>query len=51
MKKYFSEVSEAARRRRPRDASEVEGKYCIVWTDLNGIYINVFICLFDGSWL
>jgi hypothetical protein len=27
LKKYFPEVSEAARGRRPRDASEAEGKY------------------------
>ena len=35
-KKYFPEVSEAARGRRPRDASEAEGKYFLVRTDLNG---------------
>ena len=34
--KYFPEVSEAARGRRPRDASESEGKYFLVRTDLNG---------------
>jgi hypothetical protein len=36
LKKYFPEVSEAARGRRPRDASEAEGKYFLVRTDLNG---------------
>ena len=34
--KYFPEVSEAAPGRRPRDASEAEGKYFLVRTDLNG---------------
>jgi hypothetical protein len=37
-KKYFPEFSEAARGRRPRDASEAEGKYFLVRTDLNGKY-------------
>ena len=36
LKKYFPEVSEAARDRRPRDASEAEGKYFLVRIDLNG---------------
>ncbi len=33
---YFPEVSEAARGRWPRDASETEGRYFSVRTDLNG---------------
>jgi hypothetical protein len=36
LKKYFPEVSETAPGRRPRDASEAEGKYFLVRTDQNG---------------
>ena len=34
--KIFTEVLEAARHRRSRDASKTEGKYFSVRTDLNG---------------
>jgi hypothetical protein len=35
-KLYFPEVSDGDRGRRPRDASEAEGKYFLVRTNLNG---------------